>query len=205
MRFFPLLSVSLILITGCSGPERHAFNPAECNPEGGYNRGYIEGRNGFDPDTNYSSRCKEEMQANVRKGYQHGYRKGRQEYQKMISENSDDENQAPTPVFSCEIKWKGRGFEASAASAEEARTKVVDQCAQSLPRKICGTLPQCKNEAANTNPKAFYCSITVFNNKYDSFGPTKIEAQSALKKTCATQEKDGFFCNESKMSCKKNQ
>jgi hypothetical protein len=193
---------------------RKPFDPAECNEQGGYERGFVEGKNGRDPDTDYVTRCREDLRPPVRKGYQRGYDKGRVEYKEMLAKMEKEQREQdaadnpppepPQPSFFCSIQWHGRGFEASGFTLDEARTKVVDQCAQSMSRAICGPLPVCKNEPPHANPRAFYCSIEVFTHKYEAYGPTMTETRSNLAQTCEAKENSDFFCKEDKMKCKRN-
>jgi len=204
-------------LTACS-TARKEFDPTECNEQSGFDRGFVEGKEGRDPDSNYIFRCREDLRPAVRKGYQAGYDKGRVEYKEMLAKWEREQNQAemdggatpfaqpaPQPSYFCSIQWAGRGFESSGMTLDEARTKVVDQCAQSIGRAICAPLPQCKNSPNQGNPKAFYCSVEVFTRKYDSFGPTLVEAKASLSKTCTEKENSDFFCKENKMKCKRNQ
>lgn len=208
------LLVSFLL--SCS-TARKEFDPTECNEQGGYDRGFIEGKNGHDPDSNYIYRCREDLRPAVRKGYQQGYEKGRVEYKEMLAKWEQEQKERnyqggatpfaeppKEPSFFCSIQWAGRGFEASGFTIDEARSKVVDQCAQSIGRAVCAPLPQCKNSPSHANARAYYCSIEVFTRTHEAFGPTITETKSTLTKVCSEKENSDFFCKENKMKCKRN-
>jgi hypothetical protein len=210
-----LLGFVIMILASCT-TARKDFDPTECNEASANARGFSEGKGGLDPDPNYSYRCREDLREPVRKGYLSGYDKGRVEYKEQVAKweaqrlhgqmtfGNGAGAAPPPPVHHCKISLGGHGFEATGPSLDDARNAVVNQCAELLGRYACLPLPKCSSQASQ-NPRAIYCSISVFTRSYENFGPTEIEAKAALKQQCKAGEGGSdFFCKEEQMSCKPN-
>ena len=219
-KIYRMIGVTgLILFFVACATERKGFTPTECNYDGGHDRGFAEGKSGRDPDTNYVNHCRDDLRDAVRKGYREGYDQGRKEYKERIAEWQAREDKriaqtqgtysaapAPQPIFECSIQHQGRGFRAQDASMASAQSAVVAQCATVFPYKFCAPLSECHEVTHAVSDRAIYCKLEVFNQSYDAFAATLLEARIAVRKSCELKEgSSSIFCNEKNAKCQRSQ
>jgi len=83
----------------------------------------------------------------------------------------------------------------------EDRVRRLEMAVEELQRKVF----QLQSEAITTpkvNPRAHFCEVSACGKSFQSFGPTRLEAESEVKAKCDEAHGD-MFCK--KITCRENQ
>lgn len=92
-------------------------------------------------------------------------------------------------------------FEGSGASELEARQNTQRLCENKLGRgSIHCDQASCTSELASYNQKAWYCSFSVFGDKFDAWGGSRTEALRSSRKACEVRH-GAFHCKDEKADC----
>jgi hypothetical protein len=190
-----LISIFFILSCGSQVPQRErpkpgGFDPELCNEQAGYEIGMQDGRKNENMNSSFASRCREDLRILAEKGYKSGYSEGQNKYR-------EDEKARREEMKIWEERKRSAGTTPPQNQPINSNQKTINI---SIGGKqiLGGSANQTQNEQ---NPKAYYCNVSAFGKSYESFGPTKIEAEIATKSAC-TKENHEMHCRE--IDCMQN-
>lgn len=194
------LVCALFLIAACShepapsGSSRtssQGFDPNQCNKDAAYEEGYNDGREGEKMNSRFADPCREDLRADARTGYKNGFTEGNKIYQ--------EEKKAQLEAWR---EYHQRENTTAGAPSTIPTTTPVQTGFPNINVNI-GKGNQTVGTSAGGagNAKAYFCTVSAFMKKFDSYGPTKLEAEQGARSACAAKYHE-MHCGD--VQCQQN-
>lgn len=179
-----LLAAALAaLIPACAGPapapeagapktDRPEFDRDMCGEHLSYEQGYNDGIQGRPMNSRFAVKCREDLRAASAKAYRSGFDAGKKDRQE--------------------------GKKSTLESGEHSGTINID-IGGILNRGGGAPAPA---SAPAPNPKAYYCEVSAFMDKFSDFGPTQMETHKKVQDACIAQHHE-MHCRD--VMCKRNE
>ena len=182
MKNWILFGFVSLVVTACATPNPGDpnYDPGACGYDGGYGRGYNDGRAQKPMDMGFTQWCPFNDKEYTREGYRAGYSKG-----------SGEEAAAAAPVPAAGTVPAGN-HSSKVININIGGTQTVNQPDSS--RKD-------HEPKERKNKKKYYCEVKAFMQKFEAFGPTQLETKTQVQKECAAQFSE-MHCR--KVVCQEN-
>lgn len=187
-----ILFTFFISMAACALTQERNFDPDLCNKNAAYEAGRNDGATGYQMNSGFLNRCREDLRESAQGGYREGFTEGRKEFEKrmaaqkeqmaaeqkrMSAENEDDDDDknestpfsGPFPTNRTNVNINIGGIQTVGSGRSASR--------------------------------AWYCKVEAFTSTFEGFGPTKIEARRETLASCKKKYHE-MHCDD--ISCERN-